>query len=148
MDIGRVLKDSWAIFAKDWGALILAALITFALGIVTLGVLSVALSAGLYNMILRACATGRKARAGDVFACFDRLGAYVVAYLLLLALLAGARPGRGPAGRCCSSSPTRAPVRSASCCSCWPPARRPSCSPTWRRCGSTGRSSWSTGGAP
>ena len=31
---------------------------------------------------------GRKAQTGDVFSCFDRLGAYVVAYLLLLALLA------------------------------------------------------------
>jgi hypothetical protein len=88
MDIGRVLKDSWAIFAKDWGALILAALITFALSLVTLGVLSVVLSAGLYNMILRRVREGRKARAGDVFSCFDRLGAYVVAYLLLLALVA------------------------------------------------------------
>ena len=27
MDIGRVLKDSWTIFTKDWGALLVAALI-------------------------------------------------------------------------------------------------------------------------
>ena len=56
--------------------------------IVTLGVLSVVLSAGLYNMILRRVREGHKARAGDVFSCFDRLGAYVVAYLLLLVLFA------------------------------------------------------------
>ena len=86
MDIGRVLKDSWAIFVKDWGALIVASLITFALSIVTLGLLSVALSAGLYRMILGRVREGRKAAVGDVFACFDRLGSYIVAYLLILVI--------------------------------------------------------------
>jgi hypothetical protein len=86
MDIGRVLKDSWAIFVKDWGALIVASLITFVLSIVTLGLLSVALSAGLYRMILGRVREGRKAAVGDVFACFDRLGSYIVAYLLILVI--------------------------------------------------------------
>ena len=61
MDIGRVLKDSWAIFVKDWGALIVAALIMVLLGVVTLGILFVPLSAGLYLMILRRVREGRKA---------------------------------------------------------------------------------------
>ena len=86
MDVGRVLKDSWVIFAKDWAALIVGALITFVLGAVTLGILAVPLSAGLYLMLLRRVREGRKAEVGDVFGCFDRLGAYLVAYLLLLAL--------------------------------------------------------------
>src|SRR5271169_4422609 len=85
MDVGRVLKDSWVIFAKDWAALIVGALITFVLGAVTLGILAVPLSAGLYLMLLRRVREGRKAEVGDVFGCFDRLGAYLLAYLLLLA---------------------------------------------------------------
>ena len=72
MDIGRILKDSWAIFVKDWGALIVAALIMVVLGGITLGILAVPLSAGLYLMILRRVREGRKAEVGDVFACFDR----------------------------------------------------------------------------
>ena len=86
LDIGRVLKDSWAIFAKDWGPLILGALITLLLGIVTLGFLFVPLLAGLYFMVLRRVREGRKAEIRDVFGCFDRLGAYVVAYLLFIAI--------------------------------------------------------------
>lgn len=86
MDIGRVLKDSWAIFVKDWGALIVAALIMVLLGVVTLGILFVPLSAGLYLMILRRVREGRKAEVGDVFGCFDRLGAYLVAYVLFLGI--------------------------------------------------------------
>ncbi len=86
MDIGRVLKDSWTIFTKDWGALLVAALIAFVLSLVTLGLLSPALLAGLYLMVLRRVREGRKAEIGDVFGCFDRVGAYVVAYLLFLAL--------------------------------------------------------------
>ncbi len=86
MDIGRVLKDSWIIFSKDWGALIVASLITAVLGGVTLGFLYVPLIAGLYLMILRRVREGRKAEVGDVFGCFDRLGAYIVAYLLFLGI--------------------------------------------------------------
>ncbi len=86
MDIGRVLKDSWTIFTKDWGALLVAALIAFVLSIVTFGLLGPALLAGLYLMVLRRVREGRKAEIGDVFGCFDRVGAYVVAYLLFLAI--------------------------------------------------------------
>ena len=84
MDIGRVLKDSWVIFTKDWGALVVAALIALALSFVTLGILGVALSGGLYLMMLRRVREGRKPEVRDVFACFDRLGAFVLAYLLFL----------------------------------------------------------------
>ena len=119
MDIGRVLKDSWAIFAKDWGALIVAALITFVLGVVTLGILAVPLSAGLYLMILRRVREGRKAEVGDVFGCFDRLGAYFVAYLLFLgiglafAVIVGCRS-------CCSCIHNSGARPSASSCSLSP----------------------------
>ena len=85
MDIGRILKDSWTIFVRDWGALVVASLITLVLGGLTLGILYVPLMAGLYLMILRRVREGRPAQVGDVFGCFDRLGAYVVAYLLFLA---------------------------------------------------------------
>jgi len=87
MDVGRVLKDSWTIFAKDWGALLVAALIAFLLGAVTLGILGPALLAGIYLMVLRRVREGRKAEIGDVFGCFDRLGAYIVAYLLFLGIV-------------------------------------------------------------
>ena len=87
MDIGRVLKDSWTIFSKDWGALLVGALITLLLGMVTLGVLFIPLLAGLYLMVLRRVREGRKAEVGDVFGCFDRVGAYIVAYLLFLAVV-------------------------------------------------------------
>ena len=87
MDVGRVLKDSWTIFTKDWAALLVAALIAFLLSLVTLGILGPALLAGIYLMVLRRVREGRKAEVGDVFGCFDRLGAYVVAYLLFLAIV-------------------------------------------------------------
>jgi hypothetical protein len=85
MDIGRVLKDSWTIFVRDWVVLVVASLITLVLAVITLLILFVPLLAGLYLMILRRVREGRPAQVGDVFACFDRLGAYVVAYLLFLA---------------------------------------------------------------
>jgi hypothetical protein len=86
MDIGRVLKDSWTIFTKDWGALLVAALIAFLLTLVTVGILGPALLAGLYLMVLRRVREGRKAAIGDVFGCFDRIGPYLVAYLLFVAI--------------------------------------------------------------
>ena len=85
MDVGRILKDSWTIFVRDWVALVVASLITLVLGGLTLGILYVPLLAGIYLMILRRVREGRPAQVGDVFGCFDRLGAYVVAYLLFLA---------------------------------------------------------------
>src|ERR1035437_1700167 len=85
MDIGRVLKDSWTIFVRDWVVLVVASLITLVLAVITLLILLVPLLAGLYLMILRRVREGRPAQVGDVFGCFDRLGAYVVAYLLFLA---------------------------------------------------------------
>ena len=111
MDIGRVLKDSWTIFARDWGALVVAALITFVLGVLTLGILSVPLTAGLYLMILRRVREGRQAQVGDVFGCFDRLGAYVVAYLLFLALRARRRRDRPAAVPAAGRRPFRARAR-------------------------------------
>jgi len=87
MDIGRVLKDSWTIFTKDWGALLVAALIAFVLSVVTLGLLGPALLGGLYLMVLRRVREGRKAEIGDVFGCFDRIGPFLVAYLLFLAIV-------------------------------------------------------------
>jgi hypothetical protein len=85
MDVGRILKDSWVIFARDWVALVVASLITLVLGGLTLGILYVPLLAGIDLMILRRVREGRPAQVGDVFGCFDRLGAYIVAYLLFLA---------------------------------------------------------------
>jgi hypothetical protein len=87
MDIGRVLKDSWTIFTKDWGALLVAALIVFVLSAVTLGLLGPVLLGGLYLMVLRRVREGRKAEIGDVFGCFDRIGPFLVAYLLFLAIV-------------------------------------------------------------
>ena len=85
MDVGRILKDSWTIFVRDWVALVVASLITLVLGGLTLGILYVPLLAGIDLMILRRVREGRPAQVGDVFGCFDRLGAYIVAYLLFLA---------------------------------------------------------------
>jgi len=86
MDIGRVLKDSWTLFAKDWGALLVAALIVFVLSGVTLGLLGPALLGGLYLMVLRRVREGRKAEVGDVFGCFERIGPFLLAYLLFLGI--------------------------------------------------------------
>jgi hypothetical protein len=86
MDIGRVLKDSWVIFTKDWGVLVMGALIAVVLSFVTLGILGLALSGGVYLMVLRRVREGRKPEVRDVFACFDRLWAFVLAYLLLLGI--------------------------------------------------------------
>ncbi len=86
MDIGRILKDSWAIFVKDWVVLIVAALITVVLSIFTLFILTIPLIAGLYLMIVRRVREGRKAEVGDVFGCFDRIGAYLLAFLVFLGI--------------------------------------------------------------
>ncbi len=84
MDIGRVLKDSWVIFTKDWGVLILGALITLALSVVTVGILAAPLCAGLYLMMLRRVREGRKPEMRNVFDCCDRIGAFLLAYLLFV----------------------------------------------------------------
>jgi uncharacterized membrane protein len=84
MDIGRVLKDSWVIFTKDWGVLVVSALVTLALSLVSLGILGGPLCAGLYLMVVRRVRQGRKPEVRDVFACFDRIGAFALAYLLFV----------------------------------------------------------------
>jgi len=86
MDIGKALKDSWELFAKDALALIVGALIVVLLGSLSLGIVIVPLVAGLYLMIMRRVREGRPAEIGDVFACFDRFGAYFVAFLVFLAI--------------------------------------------------------------
>ena len=86
MDIGKALKDSWELFAKDALALIVASLITVLLGTLSLGIVLVPLVAGLYLMVMRRVREGRPAEIGDVFACFDRFGAYFVAFLMFLAI--------------------------------------------------------------
>ena len=53
MDIGKALKDSWELFAKDALALIVGALIVVLLGSLSLGIVIVPLVAGLYLMIMR-----------------------------------------------------------------------------------------------
>ncbi len=84
--MGRVLKDSWVIFTKDWGVYVVSALILLALSLVTVGLLFFTLSAGLYTMLLRRVREGRKPEIGEVFACFDRCWAYVLAWLLFLGI--------------------------------------------------------------
>ena len=86
MDIGRVLKDSWGIFTRDWGVLVLGALLTGILTVVTLGILCLPLCAGLYLMMLGRVRQGRKPEVRDLFACLDRTGAYLLAYLLFVGI--------------------------------------------------------------
>jgi hypothetical protein len=86
MDIGKALRDSWELFAKDALALIVASLIVLLLGTLSLGIVLVPLVAGLYLMIMRRVREGRPAEIGDVFACFDRFGDYFLAFLVFLAI--------------------------------------------------------------
>jgi hypothetical protein len=86
MDIGKALRDSWELFAKDALALIVASLIALLLGTLSLGIVLVPLVAGLYLMIMRRVREGRPAEIGDVFACFDRFGDYFVAFLVFLGI--------------------------------------------------------------
>ena len=86
MDIGRVLKDSWVLFTKDWIALVVGALIAYLLGLVTIGIVAVPLFAGVYLMVIRRVREGRKAEIGDVFATFNRFGDYFVAFLVFVGI--------------------------------------------------------------
>jgi hypothetical protein len=87
LDIGRVFKQAWRLFVDDIGALVIGALIACILSVLTVGILAGPLVAGLYGMVVGRVRDGRRPEVGDVFGQFDRVGAFIVAGLVLIVLI-------------------------------------------------------------
>jgi hypothetical protein len=87
LDIGLVIKQAWRLFVKDLGPLLIAGLVTVALGVLTLGILAGPLAAGLYDMAISRVRDGRQPTVGDVFNQFDRFWSFLGASLVLAILI-------------------------------------------------------------
>ena len=84
MDVGMSLGDGWRVFVRDIGVLIVAGFIAVLLSGITIGILGGPLYAGLTAMILGRVRDGRPPQIGDVFSRFDRFGAYLLAFYVLV----------------------------------------------------------------
>jgi len=87
LDIGQVFRQGWRLFVKDIGPLLVATLIAFLLGAVTLGIMAGPLFAGLYGMVVARVRDGRSPEVGNVFSCLDRFWSYLGAALVLTILI-------------------------------------------------------------
>lgn len=87
LDIGLVFKQSWHLFVKDIGPLLIAWLIATVLGVVTLGILIGPLYAGLFEMVNSRIRDGRQPQVGDVFNGLSHFWRYFGAALALLVLI-------------------------------------------------------------
>ena len=86
-DFGVVFKQSWRLFVKDLGALIIGTIVAVALTILTIGILAGPLAAGLYGMVVGRVRDGKQAHVGDVFDQFGRFWAFFGAALALVILI-------------------------------------------------------------
>jgi hypothetical protein len=87
LDIGLALKQAARLFVKDLSPLLIAALIAAALSVLTLGILTGPLFAGLYGMVIGRVRDGRQPEVGDVFSGLDRFWSYAGAALVLVVLV-------------------------------------------------------------
>jgi hypothetical protein len=87
LDFGTVFKQSWRLFVKDLGALIIATVVAVALSVVTVGILAGPLTAGLYGMVVGRVRDGKTPHVGDVFDQFDRFWSFFGAALVLFVLV-------------------------------------------------------------
>ena len=87
LDIGLALKQAARLFVKDLAPLLIAALITGALSVLTLGVLAGPLFAGLYGMVIARVRDGKQPEVGDVFDGLQRFWSYFAAALVLVLLV-------------------------------------------------------------
>jgi len=71
MDIGKYLSQSWNLTIKNWAAFVVAAIVLQVLSVVTLGILALPLTAGIYLMYLKA-AKGQPVKFDDMFSCLNR----------------------------------------------------------------------------
>jgi hypothetical protein len=83
LDFGLVFKQSWRLFVKDLGALIIATIVAVALSVITIGILAGPLAAGLYGMVVGRVRDGRTPHVGDVFDQFGRFWSFFGAALVL-----------------------------------------------------------------
>jgi hypothetical protein len=83
VDISRVLKNGWELFAKDIGPLLVGYLIAGILSVLTLLILAGPLAGGLFKMVVRRVREGRTAEIGDVFDCMDQFGTLFLAVVVL-----------------------------------------------------------------
>ena len=84
MDMGAELKRGWQLFQANMSLLVIAGLIAMVLSIVTCGILSGPLQAGLFMILARLISNDpQKPQPGDVFKGFD----FFVQTLLLLVIM-------------------------------------------------------------
>jgi len=86
-DYGLVFKQSWRLFVKDLGALIIGTIVAIALSVVSLGILAGPLTAGLYGMVAGRVRDGKTPHVGDVFDYFDRFWSFFGAFFVLAILI-------------------------------------------------------------
>ena len=86
-DFGLVFKQSWRLFVKDLGALIIGTIVAVALSILTIGILAGPLAAGLYGMVVGRVRDGKTAHVGDVFNQFNRFWSFFGATIVLVVLI-------------------------------------------------------------
>lgn len=86
-DYGLVFKQSWRLFVKDLGALIIGTIVACLLSVITLGILAGPLTAGLYGMVVGRVRDGKTAHVGDVFTYFNRFWSFFGAFLVLTILI-------------------------------------------------------------
>ena len=83
VDVSRVLKNAWELFAKDIAPLLVGGLIAGILMVLTLFILAGPLIGGLFKMVVRRVREARIAEIGDVFDCMGQLGTLFLATLVL-----------------------------------------------------------------
>jgi hypothetical protein len=86
-DFGLVFKQSWRLFVKDLGALIIGTIVAMVLSVLTIGILAGPLAAGLYGMVVGRVRDGKKPHVGDVFDQFGRFWSFFGAALALAILI-------------------------------------------------------------
>jgi hypothetical protein len=86
-DYGFVFTQSWRLFVKDLGALIIGTIVAIALSVVSLGVLAGPLTAGLYGMVVGRVRDGKAPHVGDVFNYFGRFWSFFGAFFVLAILI-------------------------------------------------------------
>lgn len=87
LDISRVLTDSWRVFLKDIGTLLIAALIACVLTVLTLGILAGPLAAGLIGMVIGRVRDDQRPEVGDLFAQMHRFWTFFGAAVALVLLI-------------------------------------------------------------
>lgn len=97
MDIGKIFKDTWDIYSKNFVEILIAGLIAIVLSVITLGILAPAMMTGLSLIFVKA-KRGQAVANKEVFACLGKWYVYlgaciVIGILVCLGLICLIIPG-------------------------------------------------------